>query len=61
MFTAGFIIFRQKATTEYEGAREKVRGFINAKESKECIFVRGCTEGVNLVAQGYGRKFIGRR
>ncbi len=49
----------QKATAEYEGARAKIRGFINAKEAKECIFVRGCTEGVNLVAQGYGRKFIG--
>jgi cysteine desulfurase/selenocysteine lyase len=48
----------QKATTEYEAAREKVRRFINAREAKECIFVRGCTEGVNLVASGYGRKFI---
>ncbi|MCW5962058.1 MAG: cysteine desulfurase [Pyrinomonadaceae bacterium] len=48
----------QKATTEYEAAREKVRKFINAKEAKECIFVRGCTEGVNLVANAYGRKFI---
>ncbi len=48
----------QKATTEYEAAREKVRRFINAKEAKECIFVRGCTEGVNLVASSYGRKFI---
>lgn len=48
----------QKATTEYEAAREKVRRFINAKESKECIFVRGCTEGVNLVASSFGRAFI---
>ncbi len=48
----------QKATTEYEAAREKVRRFINAKEAKECIFVRGTTEGVNLVANAYGRKFI---
>lgn len=48
----------QKATTEYEAAREKVRKFINAKEAKECIFVRGCTEGVNLVSNAYGRKFI---
>ena len=36
----------QHATTAYEAAREKVRKFINAKEAKECIFVRGCTEGV---------------
>ncbi len=49
----------QKATNAYEGAREKVKRFINAREAKECIFVRGCTEGVNLVAHGYGRKFIG--
>ena len=48
----------QKATTEYEAAREKVRRFINAKEAAECIFVRGCTDGVNLVATAYGRKFI---
>ncbi len=49
----------QKATTEYEAAREKVRRFINAKEAKECIFVRGTTEGINLVANGLGRKFLG--
>lgn len=49
----------QRATTAYEGAREKVRRFINAREAKECIFVRGCTEGINLVMHGYGRKFIG--
>ena len=45
----------QLATTEYEKARVKVQKFINAHEAKECIFVRGCTEGVNLVAQSYGR------
>jgi cysteine desulfurase/selenocysteine lyase len=50
----------QKATTAYEGAREKVRRFINAREAKECIFVRGATEGINLVMHGYGRKFIGK-
>lgn len=49
----------QKATTAYEGARETVKRFINARESKECIFVRGTTEGINLVMHGYGRKFIG--
>lgn len=47
-----------KATTAYEGAREKVKRFINALEAKECIFVRGATEGINLVMHGYGRKFI---
>ncbi|HXL79570.1 MAG TPA: cysteine desulfurase [Pyrinomonadaceae bacterium] len=49
----------QKATTAYEGAREKVKRFINAREARECIFVRGATEGINLVMHGYGRKFIG--
>lgn len=49
----------QHATTAYEAAREKVKRFINAKEAKECIFVRGTTEGVNLVAHSYGRKFVG--
>jgi cysteine desulfurase/selenocysteine lyase len=48
----------QRATTAYEAAREKVKRFINAKHAKECIFARGCTEGVNLVMHGYGRKFV---
>jgi cysteine desulfurase/selenocysteine lyase len=49
----------QHATTAYEAAREKIKRFINAGEAKECIFVRGTTEGINLVASSYGRKFIG--
>src|SRR5262247_3879019 len=48
-----------KATSAYEGAREKVKRFINARDVKECIFVRGATEGINLVMHSYGRKFIG--
>jgi cysteine desulfurase/selenocysteine lyase len=48
----------QRATSAYEGAREKVKRFINAREARECIFVRGVTEGVNLVMHGYGRKFV---
>ena len=40
----------QHATTAYEAAREKVKRFINAPDVKECIFVRGTTEGMNLVA-----------
>ncbi|MEP6902011.1 MAG: cysteine desulfurase [Actinomycetota bacterium] len=48
----------QHATTAYEAAREKVKRFINAPSAKECIFVRGTTEGVNLVAYSYGRKYI---
>ncbi len=49
----------QRATDAYEGAREKVRSFINAAEDREIIFVRGTTEAINLVAQTYGRANIG--
>src|SRR5918912_530359 len=48
----------QRATTAYEAAREKVRRFLNAREARECIFTRGCTEGVNLVMYSYGRKVV---
>ncbi len=48
----------ETATAEYERARLKVQAFINAKESRECIFTSGTTDGINLVAQGYGRKFF---
>ena len=48
----------QNATTAYEAAREKVKRFINAPDVKECIFVRGTTEGINLVAHSYGKAFI---
>ena len=44
------------ATFEYEKARGKVKNFLNASDSKEIIFTRGATEGINLVAQSYGRK-----
>ncbi|MDX1400207.1 MAG: aminotransferase class V-fold PLP-dependent enzyme, partial [Oceanospirillum sp.] len=45
-----------EATDAYEQAREKVRQFINARSSKEVIFVRGTTEGINLVANTFGRQ-----
>ena len=48
-----------QATDAYEGAREKVRKFINAPSADNIIFVRGTTEGINLVAQTFGRKFLG--
>ncbi|MGM9702514.1 MAG: SufS family cysteine desulfurase [Prevotella sp.] len=48
-----------RATDAYEGAREKVRRFINASSKDEIVFVRGTTEGINLVAQTFGRKFVG--
>ena len=45
-----------RATDAYEGAREKVRNFINAKSMKEIIFTRGTTTSINTVASGYGRQ-----
>ena len=45
----------ERSTATYEGAREKVRKFINAASTKEIVFVRGTTEAINLVAQSYGR------
>jgi cysteine desulfurase / selenocysteine lyase len=45
----------QRATDSYEGARDKVRGFLNAQSDKEVIFVRGATEAINLVAQSFVR------
>jgi len=47
-----------RATREYEEARVKVQRFLNARESCEIIFVRGATEGINLVAHSYGRKHV---
>jgi len=47
-----------QATRDYEDAREKVRRFLNAADTREIIFVRGTTEAINLVAQSYGRTFL---
>ncbi len=47
-----------RATDAYESAREKVRRFLNASAPREIIFVRGTTEGINLVAQSWGRHNI---
>jgi len=49
----------ETATAEYEGARKKLAAFINAREEREVIFTTGTTDAINLVAHGYGRKFIG--
>ena len=45
----------ERATAQYEGAREKVAAFVNAGETREIVFTRGTTESVNLVAQAYLR------
>jgi len=55
----GVHILSERATEAYEGARETVRGFLNARDAREIIFVRGTTEAINLVAQTYGRKHVG--
>ncbi|SDH23502.1 MULTISPECIES: family 2A encapsulin nanocompartment cargo protein cysteine desulfurase [unclassified Duganella] len=48
-----------RATDAYEGARERVKRFINAPEVNEVIFVRGTTEAINLVAKSWGAQHIG--
>lgn len=48
----------EEATAAYEGARETVRGFINAASTREIIFTRGTTEAINLVAQSYARSTL---
>jgi cysteine desulfurase/selenocysteine lyase len=48
-----------RATDAYEGAREKVRAFINAPDVNEVIFVRGTTEAINLVAKSWGGQHVG--
>jgi cysteine desulfurase / selenocysteine lyase len=49
-----------RATDAYEDARSKVTRFLNASSSKEIVFVRGATEAINLVAQGWGRRHINK-
>ncbi|HXY57217.1 MAG TPA: family 2A encapsulin nanocompartment cargo protein cysteine desulfurase [Methylocystis sp.] len=47
-----------RSTDAYEAAREKVRRFLKAPNVKDIIFVRGATEGINLVAQAWGRRNV---
>ena len=54
----GVYYLSEIATEGYETARKKVQQFINAKSSNEIVFVRGTTEGINLVASTYGRMNI---
>jgi cysteine desulfurase/selenocysteine lyase len=49
----------ETATRAYEDAREKARAFINASRAEETVFVRGTTEGINLVAQTFGKSRLG--
>ena len=48
----------QRATDDFEAGREAVRRFISAPDADEVIYVRGTTEGLNLVAGSYGRKYF---
>jgi cysteine desulfurase/selenocysteine lyase len=48
----------ERATLNYEAAREKVRGFLNAREAREIVFTRSTTEAINLVASSYGAGFL---
>ena len=50
----GVHLLSQEATEAYEGAREIVRRFVNARSTREVIFTRGTTEAINLVAQILG-------
>ena len=54
----GLHYLSELATARYEGAREKVQSFINAKHSHEIIYTRGTTDALNLVAQSYARAFL---
>jgi cysteine desulfurase / selenocysteine lyase len=47
-----------RATDAYESARERTRRFLNASTTREIIFVRGATEGINLIAQSWGRRNV---
>ena len=54
----GIHFLSELATVEYEETRNKVKRFLNANDSQEIVFVRGTTEGINLVAHSYGRRFF---
>lgn len=56
----GIHYLSERATAAYEDVRVKVQRFVNARDRKEIIFVRGTTEAINLVAHSYGRKYIHR-
>lgn len=55
----GIHTLAERATTAFEDTRKTVAKFLNANEAEEIIFTKGTTEGINLVAATFGRKFIG--
>lgn len=48
----------QQATSAYEAAREEVKNFLNARSAEEIVFTKGTTEGINLIAQTWGRHYL---
>jgi len=54
----GVHLLSQKATDAYEQVRTKVQQFLHAREEREIVFVRGATEGINLVARTFGRSRV---
>jgi len=56
----GVHLLSQQATAAYEGSRKKIAAFINAESSDEVIFTKGTTDGINLVASSFGRKFLNK-
>ena len=55
----GVYVLSEEATAAYDAARAKVQRFLNAAASREIIFTRNATEGINLVAQSFGRRNVG--
>ncbi len=55
----GVHLLSEKATQAYETGRACVQRFLNAADTREIVFVRGATEGINLVAASYGRTWVG--
>ena len=55
----GVHLLSEKATQAYEAGRACVQRFLNAADTREIVFVRGATEGINLVAASYGRTWVG--
>ncbi len=55
----GVHLLSERATEAYEAARTRVRRFLNVADPREIVFVRGATEGINLVARTYGRQAVG--
>ena len=55
----GVHLLSERATEAYEGARARIQRHLNAASTREIVFVRQATEGINLVMASYGRRFVG--